>query len=111
MKGRDGRYYLDVAWDEFGVAVEIHGIPHQRIQRWDADMLRANEIVIGGRRLIAFSSYAIRREQQLVADQLHRLLTSAGWDGSGGFWVILATQNPQDRSAHEPSGDGIRSKY
>ncbi|MDQ3155852.1 MAG: hypothetical protein M3Q98_03885 [Actinomycetota bacterium] len=77
VRGKDGRYYLDVEWSDHGIAVEIHGIPHLEVSNWDADVIRANEIVIGGRRLLAFTSYAIRHEPELVADQLVRLFKSA----------------------------------
>lgn len=77
VKGKDGRYYLDVAWIELGIAVEIHGIPHLEVKNWDADLVRSNEIVIGGRRLVSFTSYAIRHEPEVVADQLKRLFQSA----------------------------------
>jgi very-short-patch-repair endonuclease len=81
VKGGDGRYYLDVEWADQGIAVEIHGIPHLEVGNWDADLVRANEIVITGRRLVIFSSYAIRQEPGLVADQLMRLFASLT-DGS-----------------------------
>jgi len=73
LRTPNGRYYLDVEWKQYGIAVEIHGIPHQRIRQWDADLLRGNEVVIAGRKLIFFTSYAIRHEQEVVIDQLSRL--------------------------------------
>lgn len=80
---RAGRYYLDVAWEELGVAVEVHGMPHQRDVAWSGDLLRANEITIAGPRLLVFTSYAIRREQPLVEDQLQRMFHAVGWRRSG----------------------------
>jgi len=77
----DGRYFLDVAWDEYDLAVEIHGIPHLAVLQWDADLMRANEIVIGGPKLLIFSSYAVRHQSEVVADQLLRLFCNAGWRG------------------------------
>ena len=77
VKGNDGRYYLDAAWVHLGLAIEIHGIPHLEVRNWDADLIRSNEVVIGGRRLIVFSSYAIRHQPEIVADQLIRLFRSA----------------------------------
>ncbi|MBA2417925.1 MAG: hypothetical protein H0V59_03130 [Nocardioidaceae bacterium] len=32
----DGRCYLDVAWDDFDAACEIHGIPHMLVPQWTA---------------------------------------------------------------------------
>jgi hypothetical protein len=78
---RDGRYYLDAAWDAYGAACEIHGIPHLDVSQWEGDLERANEITIAGPRLLIFSSYAVRRQQERVGDQLSRLLRRGGWRG------------------------------
>ncbi len=72
VQGPGGRYYLDVWFELEQLAVEIHGIPHLSVQRWDADLFRANEIVIGGDRTVTFSSYAVRHERDAVVDQLRR---------------------------------------
>ena len=74
--GKDGRHFLDVYIAELGLSIEIHGIPHLAVRRWDADLRRANEIVIAGERLLIFSSYAIRRERAAVIDQLQRMATA-----------------------------------
>ncbi len=79
VRGPDGRFYLDADWPEHGVAAEIHGIPHLSVARWDDDLHRGNEVVIGGRRVVVFSSFGIRRRRDHVGDQLRRLLLSAGW--------------------------------
>ncbi len=81
VRGKDGRYYLDASWESLGMSAEIHGIPHQAVRQWDADLRRANEIVIGGERLLIFSSYAIRHQQVAVADQLFRMAKACGWTG------------------------------
>lgn len=72
VRGRDGRYYLDVHIPEIDLSIEIHGIPHLAVKKWDADLIRANEIVIAGARLLIFSSYAIRHERPTIIDQLKR---------------------------------------
>lgn len=72
MKGREGRYHLDVWLPQFNLAIEIHGIPHLSVEQWTDDLHRANEIVIDGRRTLAFSSFAIRHERAVVMDQLRR---------------------------------------
>lgn len=76
----DGRCYLDEAWDEFDAACELHGIPHMEVSRWDADLDRANDIVAAGRRLLVFSSFAIRHRPDDVARQLGELLRRGGWE-------------------------------
>jgi hypothetical protein len=77
----DGKAYLDRCWDRYGVACEVHGIPHMHVGRWDADLLRQNEVAIVGPRLLQFTSFAIRHRGELVVDQLSRMLRSAGWRG------------------------------
>ena len=72
MKGPEGRYYLDVWVPELNLAVEVHGIPHLSVRNWSDDLHRLNEIVIDGRRTLAFSSFAIRHERALVVNQLRR---------------------------------------
>jgi len=79
MRGKDGRYYLDVEWKEFHVSVEIHGMPHMAVGQWDADLERANEIVIGDKRLLIFSSFGVRHRSDRVGDQMVRMLVAAGW--------------------------------
>jgi hypothetical protein len=73
VRRSDGRYYLDVWWRRYNLAVEVHGIPHMRVENWDRDLLRLNEISIRGPRTLVFSSYAIRRLGPTVKDQLHRM--------------------------------------
>ncbi|MDR7252544.1 very-short-patch-repair endonuclease [Nocardioides sp. BE266] len=43
-KGKDGRYYLDVYWEEWGVVVEIDGIQHSWAANVVSDALRQNDI-------------------------------------------------------------------
>jgi hypothetical protein len=80
LRHEDGRHYLDNAWDEFGIRVEIHGVPHLEIAQWDEDLLRQNDISVTGA-LLVFSSYAVRHRQERVAEQLVRMFRSRGWSG------------------------------
>jgi hypothetical protein len=81
QKRSDGKCYLDVEWPDYDTACEIHGISHIRILQWESDLERANEITIGGPRMLVFSSYAVRRQQQRVGSQLVRMLRRGGWRG------------------------------
>ncbi|MCL8250216.1 hypothetical protein AERO_02380 [Aeromicrobium fastidiosum] len=78
-KGSDGRFHLDATWDDWDIAVELHGVGHLEAEQWSTDLARANEIVIGGRRLLAFSSFSVRRQRAEVGDQLVRLFLARGW--------------------------------
>lgn len=45
-RGKDGRYYLDVIWDAWGVVVEIDGIQHSWANNVVADALRQNTVTL-----------------------------------------------------------------
>lgn len=76
LKHPNGRYYLDVWWERFNLAVEIHGIPHLAVEQWTEDLHRTNELVIDGRRVLVFSSFAIRHARDAVIDQLRRAVAA-----------------------------------
>lgn len=81
VKRADGKYYLDVYWRQWDLACEVHGLPHMRVENWDGDLLRGNEIAIRGKSCLIFSSYAIRRKRTVVMDQLSRMARAKGWHG------------------------------
>ena len=64
------RRYLDVDFGTF--AVEIDGGLHLHAPNYWADARRQNELVLGGDRILRFSSYAIRVEEDVVIAQLRR---------------------------------------
>ena len=45
-QGPDGRWYLDVCWEEWGVVVEVDGIQHEWAANVVADALRHNAITL-----------------------------------------------------------------
>jgi hypothetical protein len=80
LRRADRCLYLDAAWDEVGIRVEIHGVPHMHIQNWDDDLLRLNEVSAAGG-LLVFSSHAVRHRPERVAEQLVRMFRARGWRG------------------------------
>jgi hypothetical protein len=71
------RRYLDAEWrlpDGRVVAAEVDGAVHLSPQRWYADQLRQNEVVLDGTVVLRFPSWLIRTEPALVARQLRRAL-------------------------------------
>lgn len=105
VRGPDGRYYLDAEWPEFGVAVEIHGLPHHGVVQWSHDLFRSNEIVIDGPRLLVFTSYVVRREPAVVLDQLVRALRSGGWTGHVRPVTVLSRHERWRRARSTPRRD------
>ena len=45
-RGRGGRYFLDVVWEDWGVVVEVDGIQHAWAQNVVADALRHNDVAL-----------------------------------------------------------------
>ena len=72
----NGRYYLDVLWEEHNLSVEIDGAHHRSAAQWDADLDRSAFIVAGGLRQIRFSSYAVRHRAERVGELLVMALGS-----------------------------------
>lgn len=69
------RRYLDAVWrraDGSLLAAEVDGAIHRRPERWMADDLRQNEVVIGGTPVLRYPTVIVRGEPALVADQLRR---------------------------------------
>lgn len=69
------RRYLDALWrraDGSLLAAEVDGAIHRRPERWMADDLRQNEVVIAGTPVLRYPSVIVRGEGALVADQLRR---------------------------------------
>ena len=75
VRGLDGRYYLDAEWPEWRVSAEVHGAHHGLIRQLDADWVRHNELTVGGRRVLHFTSFAVRWTPDAVASVLARALS------------------------------------
>jgi very-short-patch-repair endonuclease len=76
-----GRYYLDVLWERYCLAVEVDGAHHRTAMQWDDDLDRSAYVVAGGLRQIRFSSYSVRQRAGRVGDLLVMALQSGGWSG------------------------------
>lgn len=77
----DGRFYLDADWEEYAVCAEVDGRGHLDAAQWEADVERANEIVLSDRLLLRFTSFAVRNRPNDVIATLTRALISRGWRG------------------------------
>jgi very-short-patch-repair endonuclease len=78
-QGPNGRWYLDVYFDEFDVVVEIEGIHHTEPLNAIDDTIRQNDITIGvgGVLRITVLGWRLHREQYM--DQVERMLGARGW--------------------------------
>lgn len=78
-QGVDGRYLLDAHWEKYRLSAEIQGVHHFEVLTRDADLERQNDLVVEGESLLLFTSYAVRRQQDMVAGTLRRALYRRGW--------------------------------
>ena len=79
VRRRDGKYYLDADWAEFGFAAEVHGVQHSEFLNWDDDLDRLSVVAARGRRVLQFSSYSVRHRQAWVGELLEEALRNGGW--------------------------------
>lgn len=77
----DGRAYLDVYWDQFGVVVEIEGIHHVLPGIAVADSLRQNRLTIDNDRVLRIPVLGLRIAEAQFLDQVEELLRRHGWSG------------------------------
>lgn len=79
-KRRDGRAYLDVLWEQYGLHVEIDGLAHLAVGQWADDLDRANELEIAKRECrLRFPGFVLLEREAHVVDQLKRALRQGGW--------------------------------
>lgn len=73
-----GRHYLDAWWQARRIGVEIDGAHHVEVGQWDADMLRANAILLAEQHdrvlLLRFTTGNLRHDAPDVAEQLRTAL-------------------------------------
>lgn len=75
-RGADGRVYLDVYFEEYGLVVEIDGAGHLWGLHGVADALRANQVVIDGDRVLRINVIGWRLDQPAFMDQVSHALRS-----------------------------------
>lgn len=77
------RHYLDAAWEEYALHVEVDGLGHLAVVQWAADCDRANELELGKHveRRLRFPGFWLDEHPDRVLDQLRRGLRAGGWRG------------------------------
>ena len=81
-KGRNGRYYLDVYWEQWRVVVEIDGLHHAWAQNVVQDALRQNDITLGDCRVLRLPLLGLRVAPDEFFAQIEQALDAAGWAAS-----------------------------
>ena len=68
----DGRVYLDVAWNDIGLVVEIDGGHHALALNTVADALRQNELVLSAERVLRIPVLGLRLDPNAFLNQIVR---------------------------------------
>ena len=76
--GKDGRHYLDVMWEPWGVVVEIDGIQHSWAANVVADALRQNTVTLGNALVLRLPLLGLRVAPDDFFDQIVAALISRG---------------------------------
>ena len=82
-RGPDGRYYLDVFWEDWGVVVEVDGIQHALAQEVVPDALRHNAVTLQHHTVLRLPVLGLRVAADEFFAQIEQALTDAGWPGLG----------------------------
>ena len=83
-RGKDGRYYLDVIWERWGVVVEIDGIQHSWADQVVGDALRHNAVTLANATVLRLPLLGLRVDPDSFFDQIEQALVAAGWTGQSG---------------------------
>jgi very-short-patch-repair endonuclease len=78
-KGANGRYYLDVLWEDWHVVVEIDGIQHALAEEVVADALRHNDVTLDHLTVLRLPVLGLRVAADQFFAQVERALGDAGW--------------------------------
>jgi very-short-patch-repair endonuclease len=81
-QGRNGTYYLDALWDDWGVALEVDGIQHTWAENVIQDALRQNDVTLMNARVLRLPLLGLRLSAEDFFRQIRDALTQAGWDAA-----------------------------
>jgi very-short-patch-repair endonuclease len=80
-RGKNGKYYLDIYWDSWGVVVEVDGIQHSWAQNVIGDAVRHNDIALSRDIVLRFPLLGLRLEPDTFFEQIAQALREGGWRG------------------------------
>ena len=81
-RGRNGTYYLDLIWDEWGIVVEIDGIHHSWAQNVVSDALRQNDVTLQNATVLRLPLLGLRVAADAFFEQIEEALAAAGRPGA-----------------------------
>lgn len=80
----EGQCYLDVSWDRYGVALEVNGIGHGRVEQILKDNFRAIDLQLRGETVIELSVLTLRARPVEAMARVGAVLRARGWAGVRG---------------------------
>ena len=78
---RGRQRWIDAAWEDWKVIVEIDGAQHIEAQQYWDDMDRENDLKLDGYVVLRFPAWLVRRHPDHVAATILRALRKAGYAG------------------------------
>jgi very-short-patch-repair endonuclease len=79
-RARDGSYFLDVWWEEYGLVLEIDGIHHAWAENVVADAIRHNAVTLSGAdTVLRLPLLGLRFAKDEFFDQIEAGLRRGGW--------------------------------
>lgn len=77
-RGRNGKYYLDLYWDEWRLVVEVDGIQHSWAANLVGDAVRHNDISLQGATVLRLPVLGLRVEPDTFFAQIEEALVANG---------------------------------
>jgi very-short-patch-repair endonuclease len=77
-RGKNGTYYLDLVWEEWGLVVEVDGIHHSWAQNVVSDALRQNDVTLQNARVLRMPILGLRVAADDFFGQIEDALVTAG---------------------------------
>lgn len=81
-RGRNGKYFLDVCWEDWKLVVEVDGIHHSWAQNIVSDALRHNDVALQGDTVLRLPLLGLRLAPDGFFAQIEQALAAAGWSPS-----------------------------
>lgn len=78
----NGKVYLDVEWEEWGLVLELDGGQHDAPEQRAADTFRDLEVTAGGSTVLRVPVFVWRLDEEGVLDRLTAVFISRGWSAA-----------------------------
>lgn len=77
-RGRNGKYYLDLYWEQWRLVVEVDGIQHAWVDNLVGDAVRHNDIALQGETVLRLPVLGLRVDPDTFFDQIEQALVANG---------------------------------